>query len=95
MNSADLVGGQAPFPPGDNPELALMLTGAPDALAESGGDLYPAILNVAVNALTAGHLHSEDGCVSCSYRDETGDDWQARTDAITTAPLHYAVQRAT
>ncbi|MGW3073971.1 hypothetical protein [Kitasatospora sp. NPDC001132] len=87
MNSLepDLAGGQAPFPPIDNPELAMILAGVPDALAESGGDLYAVILNVAVNAWMAGHLHGEDGCTGCSYRGETGHDWQARMDAITTA----------
>ncbi|MFD8707702.1 hypothetical protein ACFV1W_34825 [Kitasatospora sp. NPDC059648] len=32
--------GQAPMPPIDDPELALILSSVPDALAETGGDLY-------------------------------------------------------
>ncbi|MGJ5763179.1 hypothetical protein [Streptomyces galbus] len=42
--------GQAPMPPLDNPELAVVLAGVPDSLARSGGDLYAVIINVAVNA---------------------------------------------
>ncbi len=54
--------GQAPMPPIDNPELALVLAGVPDSLAQSGGDLYAVIMNVAVNAWMAGHIHGDDGC---------------------------------
>lgn len=57
--------GQAPMPPIDNPELALVLAGVPDSLAQSGGDLYAVIINVAVNAWMAGHIHGEDGCTGC------------------------------
>lgn len=57
--------GQAPLPPLDNPELALILASVPDALARTGGDLYTVILNVAVNAWMAGHIHGEDGCDGC------------------------------
>ncbi|MGX1114669.1 hypothetical protein RKD37_000032 [Streptomyces ambofaciens] len=64
-SSADDRAGQAPMPPKDNPELALILAGVPDALAQTGGDLYAVILNVAVNAWTAGHIHGEDGCEGC------------------------------
>ncbi|MEU9108147.1 hypothetical protein AB0D54_28230 [Streptomyces xanthophaeus] len=49
--------GKAPMPPVDNPELALILASVPDALEENGGDLYSVILNVAVNAWMAGHIH--------------------------------------
>ncbi|MFF9667102.1 hypothetical protein ACF1FY_34115, partial [Streptomyces althioticus] len=59
---ADLAVGEGPFPPVDNLELAMILAGVPDALVESGGDLYAVILNVAANAWMAGHLHGEDGC---------------------------------
>ncbi|MGY3676427.1 hypothetical protein ACVWXU_000050 [Streptomyces sp. TE33382] len=38
------------MPPIDNPELALVLVGVPDSLAQTGGDLYAVIINVAVNA---------------------------------------------
>jgi hypothetical protein len=54
--------GRAPLPPLDNPELALILASVPDAVARTGGDLYAVILNVAVNAWMAGHIHGEDGC---------------------------------
>ncbi|MET9419056.1 hypothetical protein ABZY03_33770 [Streptomyces klenkii] len=57
--------GQAPMPPVDNPELALILSSVPDSLAENGGDLYSVILNVAVNVWLAGHIHGEDGCTGC------------------------------
>ncbi|GHI25487.1 hypothetical protein Shyd_68580 [Streptomyces hydrogenans] len=57
--------GQAPMPPIDNPELALVLAGVPDSLAQTGGDLYAVIINVAVNAWMAGHIHGEDGCTGC------------------------------
>lgn len=49
--------GQAPMPPIDNPELALVLAGVPDSLAQSGGDLCAVIVNVAVNAWMAGRPH--------------------------------------
>nr|MDT0519818.1 hypothetical protein [Streptomyces sp. DSM 41633] len=75
--------GRAPMPPVDNPELALILGGVPDALEESGGDLYSVIVNVAVNAWMAGHIHGEDGCGGCRDKRPTGTDWQARMDTIT------------
>ncbi|WP_405015911.1 hypothetical protein OHV05_01470 [Kitasatospora sp. NBC_00070] len=77
--------GRAPLPPLNNPELALLLAGFPDQLAENGGDLYAALLNVLVNAWLAGHIHGEDGCTGCDgSRGPSGHDWQARMDAITT-----------
>ncbi|MFB7947094.1 hypothetical protein ACFC6L_19505 [Kitasatospora phosalacinea] len=77
--------GQAPMPPVDNPELALILAGVPDALVESGGDLYSVIVNVAVNAWMAGHIHGEDGCAGCEgARGDAGHDWEARMATITT-----------
>ncbi|MGW4891535.1 hypothetical protein ACWEQL_04600 [Kitasatospora sp. NPDC004240] len=76
--------GRAPLPPLGNPELALILAGVPDALAESGGDLYAVILNVAANAWMAGHIHGEDGCNGCrGSRGPAGHDWDARMKAIT------------
>jgi len=76
--------GQAPMPPVDNPELALILAGVPDMLVESGGDLYNVILNVAVNAWMAGHIHGEDGCAGCEgSRGDAGHDWEARMATIT------------
>ncbi|MGW3955426.1 hypothetical protein ACWEKM_31870 [Streptomyces sp. NPDC004752] len=76
--------GQAPMPPVDNPELALVLAGVPDSLAQTGGDLYAVIVNVAVNAWTAGHIHGEDGCTGCDgSRGPAGHDWQARMRTIT------------
>jgi hypothetical protein len=83
-SSPDDGAGQAPLPPRDNPELALILAGVPDALAQTGGDLYAVILNVAVNAWMAGHLHGEDGCEGCDgNRGPTGHDWQARMRTLT------------
>ncbi|MBT2527436.1 hypothetical protein J7E91_18905 [Streptomyces sp. ISL-99] len=76
--------GQAPMPPVDNPELALILAGVPDSLEESGGDLYQVITNVAVNAWMAGHIHGEDGCNGCKdSRGPSGHDWAHRMNAIT------------
>ncbi|MEE1736403.1 hypothetical protein PUR49_07800 [Streptomyces sp. BE147] len=76
--------GQAPMPPLDNPELALVLAGVPDSLATSGGDLYAAFVNVAVNAWMAGHIHGEDGCTGCDgSRSDAGHDWEARMRTIT------------
>ncbi|MFC9330796.1 hypothetical protein [Kitasatospora sp. NPDC057015] len=76
--------GQAPMPPLGNPELALILAGVPDMLAETGGDLYAVILNVAANAWMAGHIHGEDGCTGCEgSRGPAGHDWQTRMKAIT------------
>ncbi|MEV0530885.1 hypothetical protein [Kitasatospora sp. NPDC050463] len=80
-----LVAGEGPFPPVDNPELAMILAGVPDALVESGGDLYSVILNVAVNAWMAGHVHGEDGCSGCDFRGDTGHDWQARMATLSAA----------
>ncbi|MFF7764306.1 hypothetical protein [Streptomyces griseorubiginosus] len=80
----DAGAGQAPMPPRDNPELALILSGVPDGLAQTGGDLYAVILNVAVNAWMAGHLHGEDGCEGCDgSRGPTGHDWHARMRTLT------------
>jgi hypothetical protein len=79
---ASLEGGEDP--PVGNPELALVLAGVPDSLARSGGDLYSAIVNVAVNAWMAGHIHGEDGCTGCERnRGPAGHDWQARMRTIT------------
>ncbi|MFF2146633.1 hypothetical protein [Kitasatospora sp. NPDC058190] len=82
--SSDARGaGQAPMPPVNNPELALILAGVPDSLTETGGDLYSVIINVAVNAWTAGHIHGEDGCPGCEgSRGPSGHDWDARMEAI-------------
>ncbi|GAA2840083.1 hypothetical protein GCM10010441_75510 [Kitasatospora paracochleata] len=77
--------GQAPMPPVGNPELAMILAGVPDALTETGGDLYAVIVNLAVNAWMAGHIHGEDGCPGCEgNRGPAGHDWDARMKAITT-----------
>ncbi|WP_051774449.1 hypothetical protein [Streptomyces sp. NRRL S-237] len=59
-------------------DLTLILGGLPDALEESGGDLHSAIVNVAVNAWMAGHIHGEDGCTGRQSKRLTGTDWQAR-----------------
>ncbi|MGK5543427.1 hypothetical protein ACSNOH_01605 [Streptomyces sp. URMC 127] len=76
--------GQSPMPPIDNPELALVLAGVPDSLAQTGGDLYAVIINVAVNAWMAGHIHGEDGCAGCDgSRGPAGHDWEARMRTIT------------
>jgi hypothetical protein len=75
--------GQAPMPPVGNPELALLLAGVPDALAESGGDLYGVLLNLLVNAWMAGHIHGEDGCPGCDgSRGPAGHDWNTRMKTI-------------
>ncbi|WP_327248757.1 hypothetical protein [Streptomyces sp. NBC_01320] len=74
------------MPPIDNPELALVLAGVPDSLAQTGGDLYAAIINVAVNAWIwmAGHIHGEDGYTGCDgSRGDVEHDWQARMRTIT------------
>ncbi|MFC9249623.1 hypothetical protein ACFT7S_37935 [Streptomyces sp. NPDC057136] len=83
-SSSEKGAGQAPMPPIDNPELALVLAGVPDSLAQTGGDLYSVIINVAVNAWMAGHIHAEDGCTGCGdSRGPAGHDWEARMRAIT------------
>jgi hypothetical protein len=83
-SSAAEGAGHAPMPPVGNPELALVLAGVPDSLAQSGGDLYSVIVNVAVNAWLAGHIHGEDGCTGCDgNRGPAGHDWQARMRTIT------------
>ncbi|MEU4490164.1 hypothetical protein AB0H94_35730 [Streptomyces purpurascens] len=80
-SSSEKDAGQAPMPPLDNPELALVLAGVPDSLAQTGGDLYAVIINVAVNAWVAGHIHGEDGCDGS--RGPAGHDWEARMRTIT------------
>ncbi|MFF3277411.1 hypothetical protein ACFYWU_41805 [Streptomyces chrestomyceticus] len=83
-SSSDKDVGEAPMPPIDNPELALVLAGVPDSLAQTGGDLYAVIVNVAVNAWMAGHIHGEDGCAGCDgSRGPAGHDWQTRMRTIT------------
>ncbi|MGC5041103.1 hypothetical protein ACLQ2C_36810 [Streptomyces sp. DT73] len=75
---------RAPMPPPGNPELALVLAGVPDSLAQTGGDLYAVIINVAVNAWMAGHIHGEDGCTGCDGdRGPAGHDWEMRMRTIT------------
>ncbi|MFF9492739.1 hypothetical protein [Streptomyces flaveolus] len=70
--------------PIDNPELAPVLAGVPDSLAQSGGDLFSGIVNVAVNAWMAVHIHGEDGCTGCDgSRGPGGYDWQARMRTVT------------
>ncbi|WP_435060531.1 hypothetical protein [Streptomyces sp. bgisy060] len=83
--SSDSAGvGVAPMPPVDNPELALLLAGVPDSLVQTGGDLYAVIINVAVNAWMAGHIHGEDGCEGCEgSRGPSGHDWNDRMKQIT------------
>ncbi|MEV3852233.1 hypothetical protein AB0J30_36445 [Streptomyces microflavus] len=82
-SSSEKGAGQAPMPPIDNPELALVLAGVPDSLAQTGGDLYAVIINVAVNAWMAGHIHGEDGCTGCDgSRGDVGHDWEARMRMI-------------
>ncbi|WP_371523235.1 hypothetical protein [Kitasatospora sp. NBC_01300] len=76
--------GVAPMPPVDNPELALLLAGVPDSLAQTGGDLYAVMINLAVNAWMAGHIHGEDGCEGCEgSRGPSGHDWNDRMKQIT------------
>ncbi|MGW2492583.1 hypothetical protein ACWCV9_35995 [Streptomyces sp. NPDC001606] len=83
-SSAAEGAGHAPMPPVGNPELALILAGVPDALAQTGGDLFGVIVNVAVNAWMAGHMHGEDGCTGCDgSRGPAGHDWGARMRTIT------------
>jgi hypothetical protein len=54
------------------------------AVAQTGGDLYGVIVNVAVNAWMAGHIHGEDGCTGCNgSRSNAGHDWEARMRTIT------------
>jgi hypothetical protein len=78
--------GEGPMPPLRNPELALILAGVPDALAQTGGDLYGVIVSVAVNAWLAGHIHGEDGCEGCEgSRGPVGHDWDSRMQAIADA----------
>lgn len=83
--SSDSAGvGVAPMPPVDNPELAMLLAGVPDSLVQTGGDLYAVIINVAVNAWMAGHIHGEDGCEGCEgSRGPSGHDWNDRMKQIT------------
>ncbi len=76
--------GAAPLPPVDNPELALLLAGVPDSLAQTGGDLYATVINLVVNAWMAGHIHGEDGCEGCEgSRGPSGHDWEHRMKQIT------------
>ncbi|MFI6689701.1 hypothetical protein [Streptomyces sp. NPDC050485] len=83
-SSAEKDVGHAPMPPPDNPELALVLAGVPDSLAQTGGDLYAVIISVAVKAWMAGHIHGEDGCTGCDgSRGPAGHDWEARMRTIT------------
>ncbi|MFE2945323.1 hypothetical protein ACFXKG_40830 [Streptomyces sp. NPDC059255] len=82
-NSSEKGTGQAPMPPVGNPELALVLAGVPDTLVQTSGDLYAVIINVAVNAWMAGHIHGEDGCTGCGDRGPAGHDWEARMRVIT------------
>ncbi|MFD4231370.1 hypothetical protein [Streptomyces sp. NPDC058545] len=56
----------------------------PDSLAQTGGDLYGVIINVAVNAWMAGHTHGEDGCTGCDgSRGPDGHERETRMRTIT------------
>ncbi|MGW4163462.1 hypothetical protein [Streptomyces sp. NPDC004788] len=67
------------MPPIDNPELALVLARVPDSLAQTGGNLYAVIIDVAVNAWMADHIHGEDGCTGCTgSRGPAGHEGEAR-----------------
>ncbi|MER5888070.1 hypothetical protein ABT160_29985 [Streptomyces sp. NPDC001941] len=75
--------GQAPMPPVDNPEFAMIIASVPNQLAQSGGDLLGVITFVAASAWMAGHLHGEDGCAGCEgNRGSHGHDWDARMKHI-------------
>lgn len=74
--------GRPPYPDAGNPELAILIAGFPDALAQSGGDLHRAVLNLAVNAWQAGHIHGEDGCTGCEGRGPGGHDYEQRMDTV-------------
>lgn len=75
--------GEPPFPPYGNPELAVIMHDALDRIAESG-DLFSVLLQVALNAWMAGHIHGEDGCDGCERGGGTpgGHDWEARMRSI-------------
>ncbi|MEU2228524.1 hypothetical protein ABZ575_36725, partial [Streptomyces sp. NPDC018347] len=53
-------------------------------MADLGVDaLYMVIINVAVNAWMAGHIHGEDGCTGCDgSRGPAGHGWEARMRTI-------------
>jgi len=74
--------GQPPYPEVGNPELAILIAGFPGALASCGGDLHRAVLNLAVNAWQAGHIHGEDGCPGCESRGPSGHDYEQRMDTV-------------
>jgi len=74
--------GQAPYPEVGNPEMAVLIAGFPDALAECGGDLHHAIINVIVNAWMAGHIEGEDACAGCDTRGPGGHDYAQRMASL-------------
>jgi hypothetical protein len=82
--------GQPPYPPLENPELAMILAAVPDALHTTGGDLYNTIVQIAVNAWMAGHVHGEDGCPGCAQANGRTDDWATRQRTIATMLPGYA-----
>ncbi|MFK0114198.1 hypothetical protein [Streptomyces sp. NPDC091217] len=53
-SSSDKGVGRAPMPPAGNPELALVLAGVPDSLAQTGADLY-AVINRCRGRRQPGH----------------------------------------
>lgn len=74
--------GQPPLPDLGNPELAMLIGGFPDSLAECGGDLHKALLAFAMNVWQAGHIAGEDGCTGCHSRGPGDHDYAQRMDSI-------------
>ena len=70
--------GQPPLPPKDNPEMATLIAGFIDSLAEGGGNLHTAVLGLIINSWQAGHIHGEDGCGGCDSRGPGGHDYAKR-----------------
>ncbi|MER7914496.1 hypothetical protein [Streptomyces sp. NPDC096068] len=80
--------GQTPMPSVGNPELALILAGVSDSLVQTGGDLCAVIVNVAVNAWMAGHVHGEDGGL-CASRPPGADPARESRGVWITMPGAY------
>ncbi|MGW0315096.1 hypothetical protein [Streptomyces flavidovirens] len=76
--------GQAPTPPIDNPELALVSPVSRTPWRRPAVTCTRSSSMWRFNAWMAGHIHGEDGCAGCDgSRGPAGHDWEARMRTIT------------
>ncbi|MEU2718106.1 hypothetical protein [Streptomyces sp. NPDC007205] len=89
-SGTDEEAGQAFLPPQGNPELALIPAGVPDALAQTGGDLYAVIINVAALSHGLGLRHVMQQLAECVPGDRGPLQDRHRRALVAQADRQYA-----